>query len=225
MLGAGRDWVVSLEAQQEFFGRLSSPIKEMEIYPSDCHAIFHEQDRHRIVDRVRKFIRERFDQSPATPSLSQADRAGRTWNEYERLRQNGKARFAIVRAGLKMAGRLSRGVDLGWRSGFDSGLSLDYVYKNEPGGSIGLGRFIDKSYLNSIGWRGIRQRKANLEAALHEVIGEVHGEGHAVRILDIASGPGRYVIETMHRESRNPDEREAARLQTGECRGSPPSRG
>jgi alpha-beta hydrolase superfamily lysophospholipase/SAM-dependent methyltransferase len=204
MIGAGRDWVVSLKAQQEFFARLSSPIKEMEVYPSDCHAIFHERDRHRIVERVRKFLSERFDEPVTTPSLRHADRAGHTWDEYERLRQNGKARFAIARAGLKMAGHLSRGVGLGWRSGFDSGLSLDYVYKNEPRGSIGLGRFIDKSYLNSIGWRGIRQRKANLEAALHKVIGQVHAEGGAVRILDIAAGPGRYVIETMHRNRAIP---------------------
>ena len=82
MLGAGRDWVVSLKAQQEFFARLSSPIKEMETYPDDYHAIFHEQDRHRIVDRVRKFIDERFAERIATPSLLQADRAGHTWNEY-----------------------------------------------------------------------------------------------------------------------------------------------
>jgi alpha-beta hydrolase superfamily lysophospholipase/SAM-dependent methyltransferase len=204
MLGAGRDWVVSLKAQQEFFERLSSPIKEMEVYPDDYHAIFHEQERHRIVDRVRKFINERFAQRVATPSLLQADRAGHTWSEYERLRRNGKMRFAVARAGLKMAGRLSRGVDLGWRSGFDSGLSLDYVYKNEPHGSIGLGRLIDKSYLNSIGWRGIRQRKVNLEEALRNVIAKVHEEGRAVRILDIAAGAGRYVIETMHRNREIP---------------------
>jgi alpha-beta hydrolase superfamily lysophospholipase/SAM-dependent methyltransferase len=199
MLGAGRDWVVSLKAQQDFFEQLSSPIKEIEIYPDDYHAIFHEQDRHRTVDRVRKFINERFAQPTATPSLLHADRSGHTWNEYERLRRNGKVKFAVARAGLKMAGRLSRGVDLGWRSGFDSGLSLDYVYKNEPRGSIGLGRLIDKSYLNSIGWRGIRQRKMNLEEALRKVIGKVHEERRVVRILDIASGAGRYVIETMHR--------------------------
>ncbi len=204
MLGAGRDWVVSLKAQHEFFGRLTSPIKEMEIYPDAYHALFHERDRHRMVERVRKFINERFAQRIVTPSLLHADRTGHTWNEYERLRRNGKVKFAIARAGLKVAGRLSRGVDLGWRSGFDSGLSLDYVYRNEPRGSIGLGRLIDKSYLNSIGWRGIRQRKVNLEAALQRVIEKLHGEDRAVRILDIAAGAGRYVIETMNRNREIP---------------------
>ena len=63
MLGAGRDWVVSLKAQQKFFDRISSPIKELEVFPAAYHAIFHERDRHRIVDRVRKFILERFAQA------------------------------------------------------------------------------------------------------------------------------------------------------------------
>jgi alpha-beta hydrolase superfamily lysophospholipase len=204
MLGAGRDWVVSLKAQQKFFDRLSSPIKELEIFPATYHSIFHEQDRHRIVDRVRKFILERFAQPAAAPSLLKADETGHTWGEYKRLQRNGKAKFAVARAGLKIAGRLSRGIDLGWRCGFDSGLSLDYVYQNEPRGSFGVGRLIDKSYLNSIGWRGIRQRKTNLESALKTVIEKVHGQGRPVRILDIAAGAGRYVIETMQRAQKIP---------------------
>jgi len=198
MLGAGRDWVVSLKHQKGFFERLSSPIKQMEIFPDAYHAIFHEKNRDTIVRRVREFVLDRFTQPQTAFSLLRADQSGYTSDEYERLRHNGGARFVVARAGLKLAGRLSRGVDLGWRSGFDSGLSLDYVYKNEPQGSSGLGRLIDKSYLNSIGWRGIRQRKVHLKNALRRVIEKVHGESRPVRILDIAAGAGRYVIETMH---------------------------
>jgi alpha-beta hydrolase superfamily lysophospholipase/SAM-dependent methyltransferase len=198
MIGAGRDWVVRLKAQREFFTRLSSQVKEMEVYPAAYHAIFHDQDRHLVVERIRKFIRERFADPVTQPSLLNADQAGYTWDEYERLKSRGGMKFAVARAGLRAAGRLSRGVDLGWRSGFDSGLSLDYVYENKPRGSLGVGRLIDKSYLNSIGWRGIRQRKANLKYALRSVIETLHREGRHVRILDIAAGAGRYVMETMH---------------------------
>jgi alpha-beta hydrolase superfamily lysophospholipase/SAM-dependent methyltransferase len=198
MIGAGRDWVVSLKAQREFFDRLSSPLKEMEIYPAAYHAIFHDQDRHLIVSRVREFIRARFMEPMTQPSLLNADQAGYTRDEYERLKSRGGMKFAVARAGLRAAARLSYGIDLGWRNGFDSGLSLDYVYENKPRGSLGVGRLIDKSYLNSIGWRGIRQRKANLKNALRGVIENLHGAGRPVRILDIAAGAGRYVIETMH---------------------------
>nr|MBA3608264.1 class I SAM-dependent methyltransferase family protein [Chthoniobacterales bacterium] len=51
--------------------------------------------------------------------------------------------------------------------------------------------------LNSIGWRGIRQRKRNLEDALRAVIEKLQGEGKPIRILDVAAGAGRYVLETM----------------------------
>jgi hypothetical protein len=113
------------------------------------------------------------------------------------LKLRGGPQFAVVRAGMKTGGRLSKGIDLGWRSGFDSGLTLDYVYENKAQGSTRLGRFIDHGYLNSIGWRGIRQRKKNLEKLLRSVIEETHAADRPVHIVDIAAGGGRYVLETM----------------------------
>src|SRR5438034_8076952 len=117
MIGAGHDWVVSLKAQREFFNRLSSPLKEMEIYPAAYHAIFHDQDRHMVVHRVREFVRERFAEPVTQPSLLNADQAGHTRDEYERLNRRGGVKFAFARAGLKAVGRLSNGIDLGWRNG------------------------------------------------------------------------------------------------------------
>jgi SAM-dependent methyltransferase len=197
MIGAGKDWVVNLKAQQRFFDRLSSTHKRFEIFPDAYHAIFHETNRRDVVGIVREFVRDCFAKTATAPSLLDADKTGYTAREHEYLKNNGTARFAVARAGLKVAGRLSRGIEIGWRFGFDSGLSLDYVYKNEPHGWSALGRGIDKSYLNSIGWRGIRQRKGNLNKTLRDLILKVHRENRPVRILDIAAGVGRYVIETM----------------------------
>ena len=197
MIGAGRDWVVSLNAQRKFFDGVSSSAKRMCVFRDAYHAVFHEMNRGEVVKQVREFVRERFAQTQLVPSLFEADRSGHTSREYERLKNNGSLKFAIARVGLKTAGRLSRGIELGWRTGFDSGVSLDYIYQNKARGAMGLGRMIDKSYLNSIGWRGIRQRKANLEKALCGLIQKVHNEGRPVQILDIAAGPGRYVLEAM----------------------------
>jgi alpha-beta hydrolase superfamily lysophospholipase/SAM-dependent methyltransferase len=197
MLGAGRDWVVSLDAQRKFFEGISSTDKEMQVFPEMKHAIFHEKDRGLVIDRIRDFIGERFAHALLMPSLVTADREGHTWKEYEGLKANGHAKFAVARAGLRVVGGLSSGVVTGWRSGFDSGLSLDYVYENKPRGVTGIGRLIDKAYLNSIGWRGIRQRKIHLENALRLIIERVHKSGTSVRILDIAAGPGRYLLETI----------------------------
>ena len=197
VLGAGSDWVVSLSAQRQFFERLSSPIKEMEIFPGFYHAVFHERGREKLIDRARQFIAERFREPPSRPGLLDADQRGHTKAEYERLSTPGSARFAVVRLGMRTLGRMSQGIALGWRSGFDSGATLDYVYENRSEGFTPLGRWMDRAYLESIGWRGIRQRRVQLEAALCEIIGVTHAAGQPARILDIAAGAGRYVLETL----------------------------
>ena len=92
---------------------------------------------------------------------------------------------------MKSGGRLSKGIDLGWRSGFDSGLTLDYVYENKAQGSTPVGRLIDRNYLNSIGWRGIRQQKQTSRFSCGRVIKNPGTPpGCAVRIVDVAAGGG-----------------------------------
>ena len=205
LLTAGSDWVVRVSAQRQFFDRLSSPVKQMEVFPGFYHAIFDETHRDQVVARVRAFILDRFQQPPQRLSLLDADKHGHTKEEYDRLRKpGGGLTFALERGVLKTVGRLSRGVTLGWRSGFDSGKTLDYVYENRAQGITPLGRLIDRSYLNSIGWRGIRQRKLHLERLLQATIEETHAAGRSARLLDIAAGPGRYLLETMRRLAHIP---------------------
>ena len=130
-------------------------------------------------------------------SLLEADKRGFTRDEFDRLCRPGNPLFGLTRFMMKTVGRLSRGIQLGWEAGFDSGRTLDYVYENQPQGVTLLGRAIDRSYLNSIGWRGIRERKVNLQRILRATIENVHAQGKPVDLLDIASGPGRYVLETV----------------------------
>src|SRR5438094_2495187 len=170
MIGAGRDWVVSLKAQREFFDRLSSQEKRFEVFPGAYHAIFHETNRREVVEVVRDFIRAQFANVAIPQSLLNADQNGYTHDEFMRLQRNGSLRFAITRAGLKIASRFSKGIEIGSQTGFDSGISLDYVYENLPQGLSPVGRLIDAAYLNAIGWRGIRQRMAYLKAALQRMV-------------------------------------------------------
>jgi SAM-dependent methyltransferase len=51
--------------------------------------------------------------------------------------------------------------------------------------------------LNSPGWRGIRQRRENLRKQLLAAIEELRASGQSLRIMDIAAGCGRYVLETV----------------------------
>ena len=151
MIAAGKDWVVSLRAQEQFFGGLSSINKRFELLPDAYHAIFHERNRREVVNLVRKFVRDCFDMPAAANSLLDADKTGYTAGEFARLQRNGSAKFVLARAGLKTAGRLSRGIEVGSRNGFDSGLSLDYVYKNQPRGSFGI-RSPDRQILPQQHW-------------------------------------------------------------------------
>jgi alpha-beta hydrolase superfamily lysophospholipase len=199
VLAAGSDWVVNTSAQRQFVERVSSPIKRFEVLSGFSHALFHEKDRHLVVEKVRAFIRERFAQPPPAPSLLDADRRGYTRDEYDRLCGPGGLRFAPMRWLMKGPGRLSRGINLGWKHGYDSGFMLDYIYEDRARGLTPLGRLIDRVYLNAIGWRGIRVRRRLLEEALRAVIEQTHASGRPVRLLDIAAGLGRYVLETMHK--------------------------
>jgi alpha-beta hydrolase superfamily lysophospholipase/SAM-dependent methyltransferase len=205
LLRSGSDWVVKNSAQRRFFQRLSSPVKEMETYPGFYHAILHEHERHRPIDRIRAFITERFERDGETPSLLRADSGGCTRQEYERLSKPlplwspKRWSFALQRLSMKTLCRLSDGVRLGWRTGFDSGQSLDAVYRNRPHGITPIGTLIDRFYLSAIGWRGIRLRKQYLCELLDATIRRLRAAGDPVRIVDIASGPGRYLLETLKR--------------------------
>lgn len=197
LLGAGADWVVQLAAQRTFFEGLASPIKAMHVYPGFYHAIFHERDRHLPIAKAREFIVERLQEPAPRVSLLGADARGPSCDAYRRLQAPGGLRFRPVRWAMQTVGRLSDGVRLGWRAGFDSGVMLDYVYENRARGLTPLGQLIDRAYLNSIGWRGIRLRRQHLERTLRETVERLHADGRPVRLLDIASGPGRYLLETI----------------------------
>jgi alpha-beta hydrolase superfamily lysophospholipase/SAM-dependent methyltransferase len=200
VLAGGADWVVDLAAEREFFDRLGTRVKRLRVFDGMYHDILHEQGRRAVLNDIRVFIRGAFgrDEIPGG-----ADDEACTWDEYERLcaplPRFSPARiwFATQRAFLKTYGRLSNGIRLGWRAGFDSGSSLDYVYENRPRGALLLGRIIDRFYLNNVAWAGIRQRKANIEKLLAEAIDRVNETGEPARILDVATGQGRYVLDTL----------------------------
>ena len=105
--------------------------------------------------------------------------------------------FALTRLSMRTLGRLSEGIRLGLATGFDSGSTLDYVYRNQARGALGLGRLIDRGYLDAIGWRGIRARKQHLQLAITKAAQALTASGQPLRLLDIAAGHGRYVLDAV----------------------------
>lgn len=207
MLISGKDWVVKRKPQDQFFERLSSPIKEKEVYPDFYHSTFWEQERDLPIARTREFLIRQFESALNPPNLLEEDQRGHSKQICDELEQPlsllspKRLWFALQSAGMKTTGRLSRGIQVGWKTGFDSGESLDHVYRNTPEGVTPLGRLIDHFYLNSPGWCGIRQRKIHMQMMLDQAIEKLHVAGEAIRIQDIASGPGRYILDTIRNHS------------------------
>ncbi|MEO8026353.1 MAG: bifunctional alpha/beta hydrolase/class I SAM-dependent methyltransferase [Bryobacteraceae bacterium] len=203
VLISGSDWVVQHKPQHDFFDRLGSAVKEKHFFNGFFHDTLGEKDRKQAIDKVREFLVKTFTSTEAAPSLADADRKGFTKDEFDRLQQplpllspKGWS-FGLTKLGMKTGGRLSRGIRLGLETGFDSGSTLDYIYRNEPKGFTPIGTLIDWFYLNAIGWRGIRIRKQNLEALLRRSIELLSQASQPVRITDIAAGHGRYVLDAI----------------------------
>lgn len=207
VLGAGKDWVVKNSANRRFFDRLSSQEKRMHIFPGMGHAIFHEKDRAQVVDQVKTFIERQFASIPQSGFEAVKEY---TRQEHTRLSKPAPMfcakglTFKAQKLSLKTVCRLSAGVRLGWRTGFDSGESLDYVYRNRATGLSPLGKIIDHFYLSAIGWRGIRQRRANLDAALRQAIDHTLAQNKEAQIVEIASGPVRIRVKQLSSGNASP---------------------
>jgi hypothetical protein len=106
---------------------------------------------------------------------------------------------------MRIGGIFSKGLQLGHETGFDSGSTLDYVYRNTADSANPLGRIIDRNYLQSIGWRGIRQRKVHVEELIREAMERLRGSGMPVHVMDVAAGHGRYVLEALDAAKTRPD--------------------
>jgi len=203
LLISGADWVVHHKPQHRFFERLGSAVKEKLELPGFFHDTLGERDRASALQALRGFLLKQFD-APATPvKLLQADQRGATADEARELAKPLSPLsprglyWASTRAGLKLGGLLSDGVRLGHETGFDSGSTLDYVYRNQAKGAPLVGALIDRAYLDSIGWRGIRQRKLHVEELLREAMQRLSDAGREVRLMDIAAGHGRYVLDAV----------------------------
>ncbi|WP_236172138.1 bifunctional alpha/beta hydrolase/class I SAM-dependent methyltransferase [Pseudomonas pseudonitroreducens] len=203
LLISGSDFVVHRKPQQRFFDNLGTARKELHILPGFFHDTLGELNREQAVSRARRFILECFARAPERPDLRDADRFGYTCAEAEALATplpNWSIRdlyWRATRANMRLGRLLSDGINLGFQTGFDSGSTLDYVYRNQPAGAGPVGRMIDRTYLESAGWRGIRQRKVHIEELLRLAMASLREQGREVRILDIAAGHGRYILEAL----------------------------
>ena len=207
---SGADWVVHHKPQHDFYNHLGSHIKERHVMSGFYHDTLGEQNNHLVFEPMRRFIRERFEEPLQIVDCTQAHIAGPSRVEADELATplspySPRGLFwSSYRALMKLGSRWSEGLRIGQETGYDSGSTLDYVYQNQPQGTNAFGRLVDKNYLNAIGWRGIRQRKANIAKAISLAMAKLREAGKPINVLDIASGHGRYVLDALTAEN-HPD--------------------
>ena len=206
---SGADKVVRAGAQHDFFVNLGSATKERHVLDGFFHDTLGEKDRAAPLAEINRFITDCFTKAAEQAAMLDAHQAGYTRDEAEKLASPATGAHGLywsaTRASMRLGGKLSEGIALGHETGFDSGSTLDYIYRNEPRGKTPVGRMIDENYLNSIGWRGIRQRKLNAEELIGQALSRLKAEGQPSRIVDIAAGHGRYVLEALAANEGKPD--------------------
>jgi alpha-beta hydrolase superfamily lysophospholipase len=211
LLISGADWVVHAAPQHRFFERLGSPVKESHVLPGFHHDTLGELDRAPAVAKIRSFVEQRFSGPLQVPDLRDAHERGFTHDESQALAEPLSPisprglYWNLTRRSLQWAAPLAGGLKVGHETGHDSGSTLDYVYRNVPHGAGPVGRLMDRAYLDSIGWRGIRQRKLHVEELLQLAMQTVRDNGLPLNLMDIAAGHGRYVLDAADHGPLRPD--------------------
>lgn len=80
----------------------------------------------------------------------------------------------------------------------DSGLNFDHIYRNLPEGVNFTSKFIDKLLLGLPAAQATRKRKENIVSALRFQIQRNKLRGLKTRIVDLGSGPARYIHEVLN---------------------------
>lgn len=202
LFSAGADKVVKKHAIDALYTNYGCEQKTHLTLKGARHAIFHDLCRDEVCGAIKRFAERCI--ANFTPPRLEADLSHPATNaEFADLKKplpspslKGLS-FILQRASLGTLGRLSQGIRIGHATGFDSGESLDYVYENKARGNLLLGKVIDYFYINAIGWRGIRQRRACMNQALRWALKQIRESGMPLQLMDIAGGAGRYLLDVL----------------------------
>ncbi|MCM8790381.1 MAG: class I SAM-dependent methyltransferase family protein [Candidatus Omnitrophica bacterium] len=85
----------------------------------------------------------------------------------------------------------------------DSGLNIDHIYRKHPKGITPVGKFVDSVLLNLPTVKATRRKK---DIIIKIILNEIENNiffGKKTRILDLASGPARYLVDLVDEHSKN----------------------
>ncbi len=197
------DHIVHNKYHDQFIQGISSVTKKHIVLKGFRHAIFFETEQHKFIQPTQEFIAEQFSHRVKQLPMVIPTARAHTQTEYAELLDKGSTSkqlyYTSYRTLFNRFGKLSEGIQLGLEKGFDSGVMLDYVYQNQASGKNSFGRFIDRVFLNSVGWKGIQTRKKHLKSTLEKLTQQQIAANIQPVILDVASGVGRYLFELQQK--------------------------
>lgn len=107
-------------------------------------------------------------------------------------------RFAALRTASRAGARLSRGLEIGYREGFDSSAFMVHVYANRPVGQTHVGRALDRRLLSRRTCQAFRDIRGLAAAAVLDAIDAARDAGVAdPLVVDVAAGPAPYVLDAL----------------------------
>lgn len=102
---------------------------------------------------------------------------------------------------LRTIGMLSDGIRISYNHGFDSGIIMNYIYRNTPSGRLYIGRVIDRAFLNQVTCKAFRAIKEIQKKAIKDYLKEKNGK--PTFIVDLASGKADYIYEALSETDAN----------------------
>lgn len=103
--------------------------------------------------------------------------------------------YSLVGFLLETFGRISRGIDIGFTHGFDSGIIMNYIYDNNPQGSLFIGKYLDTIFLNQVTCKAFRSIKQIQKDKINTFLRERSGK--KTYIVDLASGKADYLFDIL----------------------------
>lgn len=195
MLVAGADRIAHPELQQRFFDGLKNAARARLDLPGIGHDVFGAPDSAGTVAAIRTFVLQQFDALPPAFEMHldapRKPAADLSVTDAPPLPQHAH------RTLQRWRGRLSDGIRLGNEAGFLSGSALEYIYRAEPHGRGAIGRALDARYLRTVEADALRQRARHVQSFVHDAMERLAERRRDVRLIDIASGPGRYLLDAV----------------------------
>jgi len=107
-------------------------------------------------------------------------------------------RFAALRTASRAGAHLSRGLEIGYREGFDSSAFMAHVYANRPVGRTHVGRALDRRLLNRRTCEAFRDIRGLAAAGVLDAIDTALAAGVAKPlVVDVAAGPAPYLLDVL----------------------------